>query len=100
VTRLLLIVLIPRFAPVAARSASKEIVQLQRDLALLDDPVRMLQSSMEEKIGAVSALLPQKFDRVNEVHAAKAVLNSDLDEELVRQQRLVAATVRIAWHQI
>ena len=45
-------VICPSFFPTAAFAASKEIVELQRDLALLQEQVRTLQRAQDEKFSA------------------------------------------------
>jgi TolA-binding protein len=50
--------------------ASKEIVQLQRDVALLQYDLRSLQRSLDQSLGGTRALTQQTLDRVNQIHAA------------------------------
>jgi len=59
--------------------ASKEIVELQRDVALLQDQVRNLQSSQDAKIAALQTLVQQELDRIDRVNTTLAVLGSNLD---------------------
>jgi len=54
--------------------ADKEIERLQRHLALVEDNVRT--RSVDERMGAVMALLRQTLARVNEVHTANAVMQT------------------------
>src|SRR5665213_2034486 len=48
-----------------AFGASKEIMELQRDVALLQDQVRTLQSALDQKVAAVLTLTQQTLDSVN-----------------------------------
>lgn len=60
--------------------AKKEIVQLQRDMAILQSDVRSLQSSLNQSLGEARALAEQTLDRVNDVHAAGALRNQSVAE--------------------
>ena len=57
-TTLLLTALSMALAPFAF-GASKEIQELQRDVALLQDQVRTLQRAQDEKFAAMQALVQQ-----------------------------------------
>ena len=46
-------------APAALFGANKEMVQLQRDVALLQEDVRTLQRSLDEKMSALRTLVEQ-----------------------------------------
>ena len=63
-TTLLLTALSMALAPFAF-GASKEIQELQRDVALLQDQVRTLQRAQDEKFAAMQALVQQTLESVN-----------------------------------
>jgi tol-pal system protein YbgF len=67
--------------------ANKEFVQLQREVALVEDRVRTLQRSVDEKMGAMVALIRQTLERVNEVRTADAVMQNTLAEKLRQQEK-------------
>ena len=73
--------------------ANKEVVQLQRDVAILNDNVRTLQRSIDERMGAMMALLQQTLDRVNEVHTANTLMQSTFDDRMSEQEKKVGAPV-------
>ena len=62
-----------------ASAASKEIVELQRDVALLQDQVRTLQSSQDQKIATLQTLMQQTLDTVNRLNTALALLGNNID---------------------
>jgi TolA-binding protein len=80
-------------APVGALAADKDIVELERDVAIVGDQVKnlqtalnSLQSTFNQKLGAQDALLQQTLDRVNQTHTEDAVAAktaSDLLEQKV-----------------
>lgn len=76
---LLLILLIP--LPSRCLDADKEIIRLQRDIALVDSDLRALQRSMDKRMEAMLALLQQTLDRVNEVHRANTIMQGKLSEQ-------------------
>ena len=79
--------------PCTGLAVSREIVQLQRDVALLDERVQKLQRSVDERMGAMMALLQQNLDRVNEVHKANAVMQGAFTERLRQQEKIIVAPV-------
>ncbi len=87
--------LIPLFLVVSSvcHAVDKEIVQLQRDVALLNEDLRTLQRSIDERMGAMMALLQQTLDRVNEVHTANTVIQSTFTDRLRQQEETVSIPV-------
>jgi tol-pal system protein YbgF len=73
--------------------ASKEIVELQRDVAMLQDQVRTLQRALDEKTSILQTLLQQTLDQTNKSNTAIAVLQSNFRETLQEQQRSVSAPI-------
>jgi tol-pal system protein YbgF len=73
--------------------ASKEMVELQRDVAMLQDQVRTLQRALDEKTSILQTLLQQTLDQTNKSNTAIAVLQSNFRETLQEQQRSVAAPI-------
>ena len=63
----------------------REIVELQRDVATLQDQVRTLQRSFDEKMGQVTTLVQSSVDSANNVGKAVAVLEARVND---RQQAL------------
>jgi TolA-binding protein len=63
----------------AASAASKEIVELQRDVALLQEQVRTLQSSQDQKIASLQTLMQQTLDTVNRLNTSLALLGNNIE---------------------
>jgi TolA-binding protein len=68
-----------------AFGASKEIMELQRDVALLQDQVRTLQSSLDQKVAAIQTLTQQTLDSVNRTNTAVAVMQSSFNDTMNKQ---------------
>lgn len=60
--------------PLPALAVSKEIIQLQRDVALLQDAMRDLQRSVDEKHAVLKTLIEQSLDAVNRMNVTMAGL--------------------------
>lgn len=76
-----------------AFGASKEIMELQRDVALLQDEVRMLQSSLDQKVASVLTLTQQTLDSVNRTNTAVAVMENRFNDAIKQQQQDISAPV-------
>ena len=76
-----------------AFSASKEIQELQRDMAMLQDQVRTLQRAQDEKFAGMQALVQQTLDSVNRTNTALAVMENKFNETMKQQQLSVSAPV-------
>jgi TolA-binding protein len=74
-------------------AASKEIVELQRDLALLQEQVRTLQRSQDEKFSAIQVLVQQALDSANKTSTSVALLQSNLQQSFKDQQKSVVDPV-------
>ena len=79
--------------PSLALPASKEIIELQRDVALLQEQVRTLQKSQDEKLGVVQVLIQQSVDAANKANTSVAVLQNNLQQNLRDQQKSVVEPV-------
>ena len=74
-------------------AASKEIVELQRDLALLQEQVRSLQRSQDEKFAAIQVLVQQALDSANKTSTSVALLQNNLLQSFKDQQKSVVDPV-------
>ena len=82
--------------PGALSAQKKEIVELQRDIALLQDQVRTMQRSMDEKLAAVQVLLQQTLDTANKTNTSVAVLESGFRDRMRDfEKQLGAPTVAL-----
>jgi TolA-binding protein len=89
--RLLVCVLLA--APALAFAASKEITELQRDVALLQQQLRDLQRSQDEKLSALLELTRQAVDTANRANTGTAVMQSSLSKNLEEQLKQVVGPV-------
>src|SRR5271154_6030599 len=76
-----------------AFGASKEIMELQRDVALLQDQVRTLQSAVDQKVAAIQTLTQQTLDSVNRTNTAVAVMENRFDETMKKQEQSLTGPV-------
>src|SRR5258708_659871 len=79
--------------PVICSAASKEIGELQRDVAQLQDQVRTLQSAFDIKIGALTVLVQQSVDAANKANTAIAGLQGGIQEQMRQQGKEVGVPV-------
>ncbi|MGA3026242.1 MAG: tetratricopeptide repeat protein [Bryobacteraceae bacterium] len=77
--KLMRVLLIGALALPVASAASKEIVELQRDVALLQEQVRTLQSSQDQKIASLQTLMQQTLDTVNRLNTSVALLGNSIE---------------------
>jgi TolA-binding protein len=85
------ILLIPSFAI----GANKDIVELQRDIATLQDQVRTMQSKTDEKLAAITVLLQQTLDAANNANKATAVMDSRVNDRLEKSVVSVGQPVAV-----
>ena len=79
--------------PASLFGASKEMVQLQRDVALLQDDVRSLQRSLDEKMSALRTLVEQTLAAAAKSGTSVAVLESGIRDRMLEQQKSLTAPV-------
>ncbi len=82
--------------PPSGFAQRKELVQLQRDMALLQDTVRQMQQETAERLVALEALVKQGTDKQDKLAAGQAVIERSvaaLDDALTEPQRTTAAKV-------
>ncbi len=86
------IILLVAFAPFTF-GASKEIVELQRDVAMLQDQVRNVQKSLDEKVTTIQTLVQQTLESVNKTNTAVALMERGFNDAMKQQQASVSAPV-------
>ena len=74
-----------------ALGASKETIELQRDVAQLQDQVRTLQRALDEKVAALQTLSQQVLDATNRTDRNLAVMQSRFGDTIKQQQDAVGA---------
>jgi tol-pal system protein YbgF len=70
--------------PAVTFAASKEQMEMQRDIASLQDQVRALQSTVDQKLAAMQTLLEQSLDTGNRMSTSVGVLSQGLKDTLDR----------------
>jgi len=70
-----------------AFGASKEMLELQRDVSMLQEQVRTLQSALDQKVAAIQTLTQQTLDSVNRTNTAVAVMENRFNEAMKQQQQ-------------
>src|SRR6266700_5720435 len=71
--------------PGSSFAASKEQMEMQRDIAQLQDQVRSLQSSFDQKMATIQTLLQQTVDAANKANTNVSVLSSTVNQTLERE---------------
>jgi TolA-binding protein len=79
--------------PSLTLAASREIVELQRDVALLQEQLRNLERSQDEKLAAIQVLTQQALDAANKANTSVVMLQSSLQQSSKDQQSKVVSTV-------
>ena len=80
-------------SPTLAFAASKEIEELQRDVAQLQQQVRDLQRSQDEKFAALQVLVQQAVDNASKANTAVAVIQSGFQQNIRDTESKVVAPV-------
>jgi tol-pal system protein YbgF len=89
-TALILLALIPTAATFGQR---KEIVELQRDMAQLNDQVRTMQRTQDEKFGQILVLIQQAVDESRRANTSVAVLQNSLTDRISEQAKSMVGPV-------
>jgi len=80
-------------SPTLAFGASKEILELQRDLTQLQQQVKDLQRSQDEKFAALQVLVQQAVDNASRANTAVAVIQSSFQQNIRDTESKVVAPV-------
>ncbi|MBC7927560.1 MAG: tetratricopeptide repeat protein [Bryobacteraceae bacterium] len=78
---------------IAFAAPSKELVQIQRDIAQLQDQIRQMQSAMEERIKSLTALVQQTIDTSGKTNTSLSSLQTGLSQQLATPITGVTAKV-------
>jgi tol-pal system protein YbgF len=76
----------------SAYPQKKEIIQLQRDMAILQEVVRQTERQMGERIAVLENLLQQSLDKTDKLNAAIAVLERNIAKQTTDVSTPVSAT--------
>jgi len=80
-------------SPPPSSGASKEILELQRDVAALQDAVRSLQRSQDEKLASLQTLVQQSLTAANEANRSVAIIQNGFQQSLRDQESKVVTPV-------
>lgn len=94
--RLVRTVILAVLAAAMSFAQSREIRELQRDVALLGDQVRQMQRSLDENLAALRVLVQQALDGVSKVNTTVAVLENNVRERLREQEKSLVQPVATA----
>ena len=83
------------FVPVIAFGQKKEVVELGRDVAALQDQVRALQASSNEKMAALTALVQQLVEANNTANKTIGALDARVNDRLEKQTASVGQPVAV-----
>jgi len=89
----LLRALVVALAPAALFGASKEIIQLQRDMGLLQEDVKALQRTLNENLPLLKNLVEQSLAAASKSGTSVAVLESGIQAKLAEQQKVLVGPV-------
>jgi tol-pal system protein YbgF len=76
-----------------AMGASKEIQELQRDVALLQDQINKMQKDFGDRLVTMQTLVQQTLESVNRTNTAVAVMENKFNDALKQQQQSVGPAV-------
>jgi TolA-binding protein len=76
-----------------AFGASKEIIELQRDIAQLQDQIRLLQQSVDTKTATIQTLAQQSLDAANGARTSVAELNRGIQAGTADMGKQVAGPI-------
>jgi TolA-binding protein len=81
------------FAPARSSGASKEIQELQRDVAQLQDQLRQLQTSQDRQLTEIRTLVLQSVSAANDAGKTAAIINDTFQKNLRDQESKVVGPV-------
>ena len=79
--------------PMRAPAASKEILELQRDVAGLQEQLRLLKESQDKQLAALTVLVQQAIDTSRTSSTGVAVIQNNLQQSLRDMEGKVATPV-------
>jgi TolA-binding protein len=90
---LVLLVCLP--APGLLAQKREDILSIQRDVAQLQDQVKQLQTSQDQKLTELESLIKQALDQSNQASASMTALQRTLTDRLNDQQSKVAGPIAV-----
>lgn len=87
------LVLLLSLSALPALAQKEKIAEIQRDILLMQDQIRALQRSQDEKMAAMQVLVQQTLESANKANTAVAVLDAALRDRMKEQEKLLVAPV-------
>jgi hypothetical protein len=81
--------------PVLGFAQNRFEKEMMRDIALLNEQVRTIQRTLDEKLSNLQLLLQQNQDNISKLHNSMAVMESGIRDRLREQEKTVAAPVAV-----
>jgi len=81
------------FAPAPSSAANKEIQELQRDVAQLQDQIKQLQQAQDRQLAEIRVLIQQTLGAANDANKSVAVIQSGFQQNLRDQEAKVVTPV-------
>jgi tol-pal system protein YbgF len=81
------------FSVIPAFGQKEKIAEIQRDILLMQDQVRALQRSQDEKMAAMQVLVQQTLESSNKANTAVAVLDAAIRDRMREQEKMLVAPV-------
>jgi TolA-binding protein len=81
------------FTPTPSSGASKEIQELQRDVAQLQDQLKQLQQSQDRQLAEIRVLVQQSLAAAHDANKSVAIIQSGFQQNLRDQESKVVAPV-------
>ena len=88
------LILASPLAPLAAQKR-EDILSIQRDVAQLQDQIKQLQASQDQKMSTLESLIKQALDESNKASGSMSALQRTLTDRLNEQQSKVAAPIAV-----
>ncbi len=92
-SRLLLLTMALTPAMLLADKTQDQLISIQRDVAQLEDSMRQLQKTLDDKVAAQSVLLQQALDALSKMAATIPAMQREIDQKLADQQTKLVAPV-------
>jgi TolA-binding protein len=82
-------------APSLLAQKREDILSIQRDVAQLQDQIKQLQTSQDQKMAELESLIKQALDQSNQASGSMAALQRTLTDRLNDQQAKVSAPIAV-----
>ena len=86
-------ILILLILPATLFGQKKEVLELQRDVAQMQDQIRVLQRSLDEKMAVIVELLKQNSEKADKAQTSVAILERSMNDRFKEQQKDLAVPV-------